>query len=342
MAEPKRPTKAEIRDIVHSPNDAVAAALETIRERRTTVGVGARTGIETLDEYLLPARPGELVTVIGQSSNYKSGLMQWWARHTAEQIVAEKIVDQCAVYVTWEQAIEEMLVFDLAATARISATDIFQGKVSDEEMRRLEEQVGARRSVMPLYLIGHSLGEGKARPRLTLDAIAHALAMIRTEFGLTPRIIMLDYLQQIDPGQGEDRRMQVFYNVYRCKDMSLAMACPVVLGCQANRRVYAEDWGVPGMADGLETSNIEHTSDKMLGVWMPKTKHEQGATLKAENGQTLTVTDNLLIVKVLKQKMGPAGRWFPLWVDPATNFIGPMDTATSDEPPAWYGEREGW
>jgi len=319
--------REDIRDIVFTPNDAVSAALETIQERRTSVGVGIRLGVPGVDDYLLPGRPGELITVLGMSSNYKSGLMQFWARKTAETIVREQVEHECAIYVTWEQAIEEMVVFDLAATARMSATEIFQGHVSDEEMDRLRNMHGANRSLVPLYLVGHSIAEGKRRPRLTLDAVGHALAMIRQEFGLRPRAIFLDYLQQIDGAAGEERRMQVFNNVMRCKDMALAMACPVVLGCQAGRKTYDEKWGVPSMAAGMETSNIEHTSDKMLGVWLPKTSHPVGTTLQVppcDDWAELEVTEHLLILKVLKQKMGPAGKWWPLYVDPATNDIHPM------------------
>lgn len=318
-------TKAEIHDIVFTPNEAVKAALETIRARRSAIGVGVRLGVGCVDDYLLPGRPGELISVIGMTSNYKSGLMQFWARTVANTIRAEEGLNECAVYVTWEQAIEEMLAFDLAAAAKISVTDIMQGRITDDQIAQMET-AGTTRSVTPLFLIGHSIAEGRKRPRLTLSAIAEALQLIRDEYGLTPRCIFLDYLQQIEPEEGEDRRMQVFHNVYRCKDMALAMACPVVLATQAKREVYGNNWGVPGLADSLESSNLEHTSDKMVGVWLPKTKFELGKRLDAAgyDGQ-LTVTENLLVLKVLKQKMGPAGKWWPLYVDPTRNVIGEME-----------------
>ncbi len=328
-------TREDARAIVHTPNDAVALALRTIEERRSNAGVGVRLGIPEVDRYLLPARPGELVTILGMTSNYKSGLMQFWARQAASVITSERVEDECVVYVTWEQAIEEMVAFDLASTARISAVEIFQGCISNEKMQELSRVHGTRRVVTPIYLIGHSLTEGKRRPQLTLTAIARGIQLIRDEFGLRPRIVFLDYLQRIVPSKGDDRRMQVFYNVDRCKDMSLALACPVVLGCQANRDTYKEAWGVPGISAGMETSNVEHTSDKALGIWMPKTTYEIGKTISVK-GINLQVTDNLLILKVLKQKMGPAGRWFELYVDPATNNIHAMET--HQEPPSHWTE----
>jgi replicative DNA helicase len=313
------------RSILFTPNDAVEAALRTIEERRSYIGAGTRIGVADIDNYLLPGRPGELITVMGMTSNYKSGLMQYWARHTANEIIREQLVNECVVYVTWEQAIEEMVAFDLSFTARLSATDVVQGKVSDAEMTRLRNVIGPQRAMMPLYLIGHCLSEQQKRPRLSLSAVAQAMVMLKKEYNVKPRAIFLDYLQQIDPEEGDQRRMQVFYNVSRCKDMSLAMGCPVVLGCQANRNVYHEQWGVPSVSDGLESSNIEHTSDKMLGVWYPIKTYDEGYKLETKSNKPLTVTPNLLIVKVLKQKLGPAGKWFPLYVDPAINDIHGME-----------------
>lgn len=323
MAGSKAVTREDVRDIVFTPNDAVSLALETIASRRTTAGVGVRTGLSSLDEYLCPSRPGELIVVMGMSSNYKSGLMQYWARKAAQEVTQEQIIGQGAVYVTWEMAIEELLASDLAIAAGLSVMDIMQGHISDADMWTLQNQHGPRRAVTPLYLIGHSLKEGKRRPRLTLDTLGHGFQLVKNEFGLTPRIIFLDYLQQIDPGEGEDRRMQVFDNVARCKDMSLAMSCPVVIGCQANRGVYKQPWGVPGLSDGLETSNIEHTADKVLGVWLPKMTHEIGRIVE-QGGREFTVTEDLLIIKVLKQRMGPSGKWFPFHVDLAHNEIVPF------------------
>lgn len=320
----------EAKDILFTPNDAAREALATIEERRTAIGVGVRLGLPSIDAYFQPARPGQLIAVLGMTSNYKTGLMTYWARSAASQIATDENLKQAVVYVTWESAVEELLALDMAAALGISATDIFQGKITDAQMENLK-LAAVKRSCLPLWIIGHSIKEGKKRPRLTMSMIGKALNMMRDDFGLMPRAIFLDYLQQIEPEGGDDRRMQVFQNVYRCKDMSYAMKCPVILGTQAKREAYASQWGVPTVADSLETSNMEHTADGMLGVWMPKTNHELGATITAKGyDRALTVSENLLVVRVLKQRMGPAGRWWPLYADPTRNFIGEMAT---DSPP---------
>lgn len=319
-------TKAEIQDIVFSPNDAAKEALATIEERRTQIGVGVRIGIPCVDEYFQPPRPGMMIAVLGRTSNYKTGLMTFWARNAAQTIIDRQDLKQAVVYVTWESAVEELLALDMAATLKMSATDIFQGRITDAQMETLKA-TAFKRASLPVWIIGHSIKEGRKRPRLTLTMLAKALEYMFTEFELRPRAIFLDYLQQIETEEGEDRRMQVFDNVRRCKDMSYAMRCPVIVGTQATREAYKNTWGIPGIAESMETSNLEHTADGVLGVWMPLTNHEVGQVIEPKgSGNRLTVNENLLILRVLKQRMGAQGRMWSLYVDPSRNFIAEMET----------------
>jgi replicative DNA helicase len=312
--------------ISYTPAEAVTIALASIENRRTTQGVGVRTGVASIDNELQPARPGEFIGVIGRTSHYKSGLMQWWARTESQRLLTTEADDQCVVYVTWEQAIEEMVCFDLAHTARIPAADVAQGRITDEQMEQLRLVHGPTRAAVPLYLVGHSIREQKTRPHLTLSAVGQSLLRFRNDFGVAPRAIFLDYLQQMEPEEGQDRQTQVFHNVGRCKDMALAMGCPVIVSSQAKRESYDNrKWGVPGITDSQWSSNFEHTCDKALGVWYP-CKEQEAPVVKGPDGQVLPVTPHLLIVQLLKQRLGPSGKVWALYVDPERNEIGAMTT----------------
>ena len=63
-------------------------------------------------------------------------------------------------------------------------------------------------------------------------------------------------------------------------------------------------------------SNIEQSSDKMFGVWYPIKTEEPGKMIAG-----IKVSKNLLIVRLLKQKMGEAPKTFALYVDPEKEFI---------------------
>ena len=119
--------------------------------------------------------------------------------------------------------------------------------------------------------------------------------------------------------------MEVFYSVYACKDMALSLACPVVMGTQANRESYkTSDWGVPSLTASLESSNFEQTCDKMLGLWYPIKTHPDSPMLETKAGTVLEINENLLILQVLKQKIGPSGKWWPVHVEPSINDIAQM------------------
>jgi replicative DNA helicase len=311
---------ADTTDIVFTPQQVSTLAMQVVGERRTTAGTGVRLGIPNVDKDFLPLRPGELCAVIGRPSNYKTGLMLYAARHETKKIQEECTADrECVIYVTWEIAVEESGLIELANATHIDVSAIAQGTITDQDWDNLM-RAAVERAVTPLWVIGHSLANRKKRPSLTMTDVARALTFIENEMGYHPRLIVLDYLQQIQPEKSTDRRIQVMENVHRAKDMALALGCPVMLGVQAKREVDERKFKLPVMGDGMETSNIEHTADKILTVWMPKTSEEPNSEV---NG--IAVTDNLLLFGLAKQRYGVAGRIYALHVEPATNEIYEMD-----------------
>ncbi len=328
----------DVKDITYSPNEAANNALAMIQARKDGKDTGVRLGIECIDRVLNPLRASHLCGVIGRTSNFKTGFMQWWARSIASQLIASGSQNEAVFYVTLEQALEELLVMDLALTAGLSATDIYQGRVQDSEMEKLKS-AAFRRASVPLWIIGHSVREGKRRPKLTLTVVGRALQFVEREFGLKPKAIFLDYLQLFQVEEGEfdyrtDRRGMISTQVERAKNMAGALQCPVILGSQARRDEYGGKWGVPSITGSMETSSFEQASDVVLGVWLPKTNLELGSYIDLKWGgyTRLEVTKNLLIVQLLKQRMGDVGNAFPLYVDLSRNQIGEMSMKGEEEP----------
>lgn len=314
--------------IVYTPAQVSAMSMAAVDERRKTPGAGIRMHLPDVDKKFLPMRPGELITVLGRPSNYKSGLMQYVARKAAEE--CDMQAGECVVYVTWEQAIEEMGIVDLAHATGIDAAAIAQGDVRDWDSLM---RAAINRGKLPLFVFGHSFARRKSRPRLTLTNVLDALRWLEDTGKFRPRLICLDYLQRILGETGKrservmDRRGEMIEAVDASKDMALAMAASTMLGVQAGRQCDERSWKLPWIGDGQETANIEQSSDKMFSVWMPKTSEPAGSTVSEGNSE-LAVTDNLLILGMPKQKLGPAPAWWPLYVDAAHNEIGCMETKT--------------
>jgi replicative DNA helicase len=329
--------KKSLQTLVFSPQEIAALSMKVVAERRDNPGSGIRLGLDSVDRDLLPLRPTELITVLGRPSNFKTGLMLHVARYESALIQALRLANvpgadkEYVVYVTWEVAVEESGMIDLAHDTGIDVAAMAQGEIVAQEWDAL---MGAalKRAVKPLWVIGHSIEHRKARPRLTMTEVMACLRELEDEMGYHPRLVILDYLQRIPPATGSrsvERRIYVAENVDMSKDLALEMGTTVILGCQAKREVEEAKSGlhIPGLADGMETSNIEHASDRMLGLWMPKTTRR--GELIAEFD--LVADDHLLLLNIAKQRFGVAGKTYPLWVDAGKNIVQDLLTRTINE-----------
>jgi replicative DNA helicase len=160
--------------------------------------------------------------------------------------------------------------------------------------------------------------------------------------------VFLDYLNLIAPEKAsawsDNRRMDIMELTYRARSLGLDQGCPVVLAVQSKRESNERVWKLPQKWDALEASAIEQYSDTMLSLWLPATTEPittPPLKLKGPDGEPtdIEITRNLLIMGVNKQKKGPAGGWYALYVDPTRNVIEPLERRAASAPPV-YGGRD--
>ena len=310
---------------VYSPQQVAKLAIEALEDLKSS-DVGITSGITSLDDVMLPFRPGELIVVMGFTSNYKSGFMNWLIKSAIRQCKENEIV----IKVTWEDSVEEDTIKWIASDSDISVTSLIKGDNSTRWNEIMSSY--AKRAMTPLWIIGHSntesAKESKSRPRLTMTDVVSACDHIRskaTDNNYKIKMIALDYLQRIRPDttDGGTKREQMMEAVNKAKDLAISFGCPVILGVQASRQVLERDFKLPRLDDGMETSNIEQSSDKVISLWFPIKSEREGTPIEALNG--LQVTKNMLVCGVLKQKMGEAPVVLPLYVDPGKNLIAGLD-----------------
>lgn len=310
---------------VFAPQVVSQRAVQVVEHRAAHPNEGIRTGIDRLDRELNPHRPGELRIVLGYTGNYKSGLMNYVARHNAKVIRDNGQAERRAVVtVTWEQSIEEQGIVDIAQLAVLDTTKMMRGELSETEWIALK-RAATQRGKLPWWLIGHSSETNERRPRLSMSDLARCIEFMIDVQKIEPVLIVLDYLQRIRRDQGDTMREQFMTIVDRAKDMALAYHAPVMLGTQAGRQVKERKWRLPQVEDGQETSNLEQSADSLVSVWMPKNDYPAGTPIDYGD-VSLTVSDNLLVLGVLKQKFGPSPRILPLHVKPEVNEIYAMET----------------
>jgi replicative DNA helicase len=326
VGEPKRPSN------IYAPQEVATLALDEVRACRNprTHAVSLPLG-ERIGNIIQPLAPGKLCVIHAYTSNYKTGFATWWARKLARELQAQGDAAHCVAYVSWEDTVEDMGIFDLAHATRIEMSTIMRG-VDDGQMMALEG-AAMKRAALPLWVFGDTVGRGSKRPRMTMSHVEDCLGWLRESMAFAPAAIFLDYLNLIAPeamgGFGkEGRRTDIMELTYRCRDLGIAHGCPVILLAQSGRQVNERGWKAPQKYDVLESSAVEQFSDTMLSLWMPVTTEPPSIGVQylkdPEGNRTDKIIDeHLLIMTVNKAKRGRAGGWFALRVDPSRNELAP-------------------
>ena len=309
------------RDIVYSPSDIFTIGTNYLDYRRKNKGTGIPLYLDSLDtpdkdgNVLLPLLPGELITVIGRPGSGKTGFMMRWARERAKRLKEAGIQNRVVVYASWEQSIEELHAFNVAAEARennstVDVTRMARGEITDQEWEDIMA-AGASRVELPLWFIGHSMERRKKRPKITLTALGKALDTIEKWNDETTQIDIMfgDYLQRIPfEGKVESKTIGTSDNLDRWKDAALAFGCPAVLGVQAGREVDDRQLPIPQMNDGQWTSNVEQSSDGIISVVRPRKYRNEGEMF----GSQKVEGHCQMLISVIKRKLGPDN--FAKWV----------------------------
>ena len=271
---------------------------------------GVPWGIPTIDEHVIPMRPGDLVGLVARPGHGKSTLLAYLARAEARRIIERgKNGEEVVVYVTWENSAEEIETFFLS-DGEFSASDVAWGRVPYE---RIAEKL-AKRAAFPVWTIGYSIARaGQPMPRMTLPAVLESIESMERDYGVKPVLLLFDYLQLIPVEHARNRVEQVLEAPPRIKELALRVGAPAVCGVQASRQVDDRAWKVPQPHDCQWGSSIEQAADKLFGLWRPiRTEELNAEPITIENSKDGTtscvnITDTALIMQLLKQR-GDSGR----------------------------------
>lgn len=308
-------------DIIFTPAQVARVGTAYIEQRASEKESGIPFYLPAMDDKLLPLLPGELCTIIGRPGAGKSALCMYWARSRARYLQSNFMSERLVIYVTFEQHIEELYAFHVAAETGLPVDQMARGHVDDNQLESVREY-GVRRANVPLWFMGHSQERRKKRPSMKLSDIQEALYRIedweqQNKRDLQVDMIFVDYLQRIPfEGRPESKVIGIDENMNKLKDLALIFACPLVCGVQARREVDDRDVPVPELNDGQWCSSVEQVSDKILSVVRPIKYRKEGDLF---GKKVLVQGRNQMLICILKQKLGDAP--FTIWVtfDPQYN-----------------------
>jgi replicative DNA helicase len=191
----------------------------------------------------------------------------------------------------------------LCSAARVNGHRLRNGTVSNEERGRLIDKA-ATMSQAPLFV-------DDAPSRMVTEIAAAARRIRRREGRLG--LIVIDYLQLIEPDNSRDQRQeQVARIARRLKGLARELQVPVLCLAQLNRQAEDSRDHKPRLSHLRESGAIEQDADVVMFV------HREEYYRTGEEREQFAGQAEIIIAK---QRNGPVGEVELLWQKEFTRFV---------------------
>ena len=261
--------------------DTLTSSFDRIDELQKTGGGmrGVQTGFVDLDNLLSGMQKSNLIILAARPGQGKTALVLNMAQHIA--VKEKKGVGIFSLEMSNEELVDRMLI----AQSDVDAWRLKTGRLSEDDFSKLSDAMG-QLAESPIYIDdtpGLNLNEMRSKAR--------RLQMEHDDLSL----IVVDYLQLVDPGKSYDNRVQEVSMVSQAlKNLARELNIPVLSASQLNRSV--ENRGgdrKPQLSDLRESGAIEQDADVVMFIYRPD----------AENVSPMIPTKLL----IAKHRNGPTG-----------------------------------
>jgi replicative DNA helicase len=279
---------------------AVEEYLVKLTARQAGEEPGLEWGIPGMDKIVHPAAAGKFIIVAARPSVGKTALAETIAETWAQQ--GRGVVLFCSL----EMGVEELLDRAMARRSGVQAKKIIRGKMSDEELGRVQEAATWCKGLSLEYLDD---------PRTTTAGLQSAAARtkLRNEGALAA--IVVDYIQLLSDEDRGDNPVWRMTKISRgLKALAREYRVPVLALSQFNRELDKRG-GDPILSDLRESGALEQDADVVIAL----TGHRGSGMRHAH---------------VLKQRQGETGV-FDIRLDGDTmtwHAPGPWSRIYEDEP----------
>ncbi|MFK8114524.1 MAG: replicative DNA helicase [Rubripirellula sp.] len=283
---------------VHAINDVLHQAMDRMeaRLRGDHVDGGAETGLTQFDEMTGGLHNGELIILAARPSMGKTALAMNIGEHVA--------IEQGApvLFVSLEMSGIELADRMLCSLARVNGHRLRNGTISPDDRERLIKKANEI-SQAPLFV--------DDSPSRTVSEIAAAARRIKRRSGKLG-LIVIDYLQLIDPDNSRDpRQEQVAKIARRLKGVSRELEVPLLCLSQLNRQAEDSKDHRPKLSHLRESGAIEQDADVVMFVHREEYYH-RGDDKAQFAGQAEII--------ISKQRNGPIGDVELTWEAEFTKF----------------------
>lgn len=279
-------------------SDVLQRSLDRLDSRmdQSNQSGGLETGFEDFDQLTGGLQNSELIILAARPSMGKTALAMNIAEHAAMHAGAQ------VLFVSLEMSAIELGDRLLCSVAEVNGQRLRNGTITGDERRKLV-QSAAEISQAPLFI--------DDSPSRTMTEIAANARRLKRREGLG--LIVIDYLQLIDPDSSRDpRQEQVAKIARRLKGLAREMEVPVLCLAQLNRQVESTRDNKPQLSHLRESGAIEQDADVVMFV-----HREEYYQTNEEDRERFRGEADLII---RKQRNGPVGDVKLAWVHDFTRF----------------------
>src|SRR6201994_4437972 len=224
---------------------------------------GVTSGFTDIDNLLGGLQPSDLLILAGRPGMGKTALGTNMAFHCAKAYLddlasnAEYPRGAPVLFFSLEMAAQQLSARILSEQAEIEVWKIRNGKFTDTEWEKFVLTM-QELSTMPLY-IDDSGG-------ISIAQIAARARRMKREKNIG--LIIIDYLQLVEPSRRHDNRVQEITEVTKgLKTLAKELNVPVLALSQLSRGVDARDDKRPVLSDLRESGSIEQDADVVMFVF---------------------------------------------------------------------------
>lgn len=220
--------------------------IELLRERQGRL-TGLETGYHDLDDMMSGLQGGELIILAARPSMGKTS----FALNLTERVASR---GNGVILFSLEMSKSQIVQNMLCARSQIDGQAMRKGRITDAQMRRLQEEAAG------LYesevFIDDSAG-------LTASSLRAKCRRIKAKHDI--QMIVIDYLQLLTAGGRVESRQQEISAISRSlKSLARELNVPVIALSQLNRDVESRDDHRPRMSDLRESGAIEQDADVIM------------------------------------------------------------------------------
>jgi replicative DNA helicase len=291
-------------------HEALRRAVESAEKAHARGGriSGITSGFTDIDSLLGGLQPSDLLILAGRPGMGKTALGTNMAFHAAQQYMrdleanAEFPSGAPVLFFSLEMAAQQLSARILSEQAELEMWKIRNGKFSESEWEKFVLAMQDLSS-LPLY-IDDSGG-------ISIAQIAARARRMKREKNIG--LIIIDYLQLVEPSRRHENRVQEITEVTKgLKTLAKELNVPVLALSQLSRGVDARDDKRPVLSDLRESGSIEQDADVVMFVYRDEYYHERkqpemGTPAHAEWLERGERVRGVAEVIIGKQRHGPTG-----------------------------------